>query len=221
MKKEKITASSKVLKRDFFLDFFITNEKSPFLVMYYGGSGVDSTEYAKRSKSIIPVFDKYFYQLGQDLDFAFCYISSPPDINITKLENSEVEVQRWSEHMQTEVMSLLPDLPFYFIGYSGGIALATCGMHLSERCFGGGALGGDQIPKDLEIGVSWEEPLTLYYNLSDKVCQNNVAVINELQENEVVRCYQKLPGTHDLQDYLINESFSGQIRRAGRLFLAV
>ncbi len=52
----------------------------------------------------------------------------------------------------------------------------------------------------------------------DKVYRKNVTVINELQENEIVRCYQKLPGTHALQDYLMNSSFSGQIRRAGRLF---
>jgi hypothetical protein len=116
-------------------------------------------------------------------------------------------------------MVLLPDLPFYFIGYSGGIALATCGIHLSKRCFGGGALGGDQFPKDLGKGVSWKEPLALYYNLSDKVYQANApTVISELQEKEVVRCYRKLSGTHDLHDYLRNESFNGLIRRAGRLF---
>jgi len=218
MKKDKITASSKIFKREFFIDLFTTKEKARFLIMYYGGSGVDSTKYIQRSKTIIPVFDNYFLQLEQELDFAFCYISSPPDIDIIKLENSEDETQRWLEHMQAEVMPLLQDLPFYFIGYSGGIALATCGMHLSERCFGGGALGGDQFSKNFETGVSWKEPLTLYYNLSDKVYHSNAIVINELQENEVVHCYRTLPGNHDLQDYLINHSFSGQIRRAGKLF---
>jgi hypothetical protein len=218
MKKEKITASSKILKREFYIDLFTSKGKAKFFIMYYGGSGVDRAKYEERSKTIIPVFDACFLQLEQELAFVFCYISSPPDINIKKLENCESENQRWLEHLQTEVMVLLPDLPFYFIGYSGGIALATCGIHLSKRCFGGGALGGDQFPKDLEKGVSWKEPLALYYNLSDKVYQANATVISELQEKEVVRCYRKLSGTHDLHDYLINESFNGLMRRAGRLF---
>jgi hypothetical protein len=188
------------------------------LIIYYGGSGVDKNKYVERSKTIIPIFDKYFFQLKQELDFSFCYISSPPEINIIKLENNEDEIQRWFQHVETEIMPLLPDLPFYFIGYSGGVALATCGIHLSKRCFGGGALGGDQFPKDLEIGVSWKEPLALYYNFSDQVYQKNETVINELQADEIVHCYRTLPGTHNIQDYLINESFSGQIRRAGRLF---
>ena len=79
-------------------------------------------------------------------------------------------------------------------------------------------MGGDQFPKDLEKGVSWKEPLALYYNLSDKVYQANASVISELEEKGVVRCYRKLSGTHDLHDYLRNESFNGLIRRAGRLF---
>ncbi|NWH04817.1 hypothetical protein [Desulfobacter latus] len=218
MKKEKIIAASNILNRDFYLDYFATSENAPFLIMYYGGSGVDRDKYVERSKTIIPIFDQYFFQLKQELDFSFCYISSPPDINIIKFENSGDEVERWFEHIESEVMPLLPDLPFYFIGYSGGIALATCGIHLSDRCFGGGALGGDQLPDDLETGCFWKEPLALYYNLSDLVYQKNESVINELQADEIVYCYRRLPGTHNIQDYLVNESFSGQIRRAGRLF---
>jgi hypothetical protein len=218
MKKEKITAPSKILQREFFIDLFTSKEKAKFLIIYYGGSGVDRAKYEERSKTIVPVFDTCLLRLEQELGFVFCYISSPPDINIIKLGNCESANERWLEHLQNEVMLLLPNLPFYFIGYSGGIALATCGIHLSESCFGGGALGGDQFPKDLEKGIYWKEPLALYYNLSDKVYQANASVISQLQEREVVRCYRKLPGTHDLHDYLINESFNGLIRRAGRLF---
>ena len=142
MKKEKIIATSKILKREFFLDLFTCAERAKFLIMYYGGSGVDRAKYEERSKTMIPVFDSCLLRLEQELAFVFCYICSPPDINIVKLGNYEGESERWLEHLQTEVMLLLPDLPFYFIGYSGGIALATCGIHLSESCFGGGALGG-------------------------------------------------------------------------------
>jgi len=74
MKKEKISASSEILKREFFIDLFISKEKVKFLIMYYGGSGVDRTRYEKRSKTIIPVFDTCFLQ-QQELAFVFCYIS--------------------------------------------------------------------------------------------------------------------------------------------------
>ncbi|OGQ12274.1 MAG: hypothetical protein A2026_18110 [Deltaproteobacteria bacterium RBG_19FT_COMBO_46_12] len=65
MKKEKITALSKILRREFYIDLFTSKEKAKFLIMYYGGSGVDRTKYEKRSKKIIPVFDTCFLQIEQ------------------------------------------------------------------------------------------------------------------------------------------------------------
>ena len=77
MRSSKIKVYSERLKREFFTDLFISDRKPKFLVLYFGGSGVDGQTYADSGKTIIPVFDSSFLRLDKKMGFAFSYIPSP------------------------------------------------------------------------------------------------------------------------------------------------
>ena len=77
MRSSKIKVYSERLKREFFTDLFISDRKPKFLVLYFGGSGVDGQTYADSGKTIIPVFDSSFLRLEKEMGFAFSYIPSP------------------------------------------------------------------------------------------------------------------------------------------------
>ena len=216
MRGQKATGWSPVLGREFHVDIF-EPEKPQFMVLMFGGSGVSADEYRNRSVEVVSVFNHSLSTWEQESPFVFVYITSPYDIRIDDLEDNQEEADRWERHVKEELLVSLPNLPFYGIGYSGGIALVLHGLLDEMNCFGCGAIGGDKIPRNLELNPQWKEPVTLYYNVNDRVYGANKKIIGELEEDELVRCYRKLPGTHKLADYLRNESFFGLIRRANRL----
>ena len=208
---------SDILGREFHFDFFEPSVKPSFMVIMLGGSGISEEEYAKRSQSVIPVFDKEFTQLSPDFSFIFVYVTAPYDVRINDLNNDEDEAERWERHVSRELLRHLPNLPFYFIGYSGGLVLALHCLANHSRCFGGGALGGDLIPRDLAENFTCDESLALYYNLQDRVFELNREAIEILMDEEIIQFYRKLPGGHNLLDYIQNGSFGGLVRRANRL----
>ncbi len=217
MKSKKQIGWSSILNREFHMDVFDI-ERPEFMVLMFGGAGVSIGEYQKRSLGVVPVFNNALSDLEGECSFVFVYITAPYDIRIDDLEDNHEEAERWERHVKEEILVNLPNLPFYGFGYSGGIALAWHGLHNEMNCFGCGALGGDKIPFNIEQNPQWKEPLTIYYNVNDLVYGANKKIICKLEEDELVKCYRKLLGTHDLADYLRNESFAGLVRRANRLY---
>ena len=183
----------------------------------FGGSGVDEKKYRRRSQDVTDVFDTQLAELEREFPFVFTYITAPYDIPFNNFIDHESEAEQWKAHILSDILPMHPDLPYYFIGYSGGFTLAVHSLHNHERCFGGGALGGDKIATALEEGSGWLEPLALYYNIEDRVFNSNQKSITELEEAGIVRCYRKLSGGHELLSYIINDSFGGLIRRAAKL----
>ena len=218
MKTKKVTAGSKILGRDFHIDLFEPEKRPTFMVIMFGGSGVDEEKYKRRSQNVIDVFDPQLAELEREFPFVFMYITAPYDVPFKDFIHQEGEAERWKAHVLSDILPLLPDLPFYFVGYSGGFTLAVHSLHNHERCFGGGALGGDQIPVTLKEGSGWLEALALYYNTEDRVYFPNQKSITELEEAGIVRSFRRLSGGHELSSYLQNNSFSGLIRRAAKLW---
>lgn len=220
---KKIMAWSAFLGRDFHADLFkVGAGPAELLIMLFGGSGMTADEYRQRGKSIIPVFSPALHQLAADHSLVFVYVSAPYDVPFRFFSEDEDACRKWLAHAEDELIpacskGLPPDMPLYFIGYSGGMALAVNGLHLLDRCKGVGGLGADGIPDDLEAGPSWLEPLRLYYNTGDRVFRANAELIRLLDEEMLVRCFRRLSGGHDLTDYVKNESFSGLIRSILRL----
>ena len=219
----KIQAHSAVLGREFHADLFnLGDEPAELLVLLFGGSGMSAGKYQRRGETIVPVFDAALHQLAAHHTLAFAYVTAPYDVPFRSFPEVPGAVDRWQAHAEEELLpacgrGLAPDAPLYVIGYSGGMALATNGLHLLARCRGVGGLGADGIPGDLEQNPSWLESLRLYYNRDDRVFRANEVNIRRLEQEELARCYRRLPGGHDLTDYLSNESFSGLIRAIWRL----
>ncbi len=115
------------------------------------------------------------------------------------------------------MLPLLPELPLFLIGYSGGFALAACGPHRHDRCIGLGGLGADAVPAGLEEGPAWRAPVKLNYNTQDRVFAANRQAVDELVEEGLARCWRSTPGGHPMADYLSNGCWRGMILHADRL----
>jgi len=217
MKGRKLVAWSRILNREFHVDVFEPRKQPSLMIVMFGGSGIGTEKYEERKRVLVPVFDEALTELEREMSFQFVFITAPYDIRFRDFGEFEDDSRIWKEHVNSEIMPKLPDLPYYFIGYSGGFVLALNSLHMDEDCLGGGALGGDGISSDIEEGPSWREPLAFYYNLSDKVFSANREAIHDLEEAGIARCFRKLPGGHDLRDYMKNQSFGGLIRRAFRI----
>jgi hypothetical protein len=214
---KKITDCSSVLGRDFHVDHFVPKAAPRFHVILFGGSGVTEEEYLRRADVPVPLFDPWLDELEKeqpDTPFCFTYITAPYDIAYRNMTADEEMQGKWAAHIRDEVLPALPDLPIYWIGYSGGFLLGWYGLEDEKRCFGAGTLGGDQLFRDLCCPPWWREPLTLYYNPGDPVFRNNKAAISELTAGGEAENFQTRSGSHALADYLKNQSFSGLVRRA-------
>lgn len=76
--------------------------------------------------------------------------------------------------------------------------------------------GADGFFDCLENGAGWPEPLTLFYNLDDGVFEAIRTTVARLVQRKRAECFRRLPGGHELADYVSNESFGGLIRRAAK-----
>lgn len=212
----KLAGPSHHLGRRFHLDHFRVGHQPAFQLLLFGGSGVGRAEYAAREDRLVAAFDGALGRLERELSFAFIFVTAPFDVRFNAFEEEPSEAERWTRHVEEEVLPLLPALPLYLAGYSGGAALALGGPHLSPRCFGVGALGGDALAAHVEAGPAWKGPATLLYNREDRVWGRNRPALDALTEAGVASVHRQRPGAHALADYLANESFSGLVRRAAR-----
>ena len=218
--REKIVAHSDLLGRWYHCDLFKVGESPRFSVLFVGGSGVTPAEYERRAASVTPALEPSLARVQEELSFELLFVTSPADGLFARLEDEE-ERQRWVRHVQHELRPRLAAGPLVLMGHSGGALLALVAAAELRDCVGAGMLGADGLAQVAQWGfvdgVLWEEPLVLYYNLEDRVYQENREAIDELLEAGSAQCFHVKQGGHDLASYVANESFDGLLRRAGRL----
>lgn len=213
----KLSNRSLLLGRSFHLDLFEIGDTPGFLFLLIGGSGISKAKYEARAKTVNRLLGPALDTLEGELSFAFAFIMAPFDLPFNRLHENPETRDLWNRHVEDELLVLLPHLPFYIAGYSGGCALALNGVHLLPRCFGAAGLGADAVPADLEENPDFEEPVVLVYGPSDRVFQANREVIEELVDEGLVVCLRARSGGHALADYIANLSLAGLIRRAARI----
>jgi hypothetical protein len=221
VKGKKLKNNSKYLNRMFHMDVFSSNAKPKGVVLWLGGSGMTKEKYNDRGKTVIPIFDKAWNRLGQELPLIFIFVTAPYDIRFAGFSKFIDDKNRWNQHVEKDILSNWLDLPIYLIGNSGGIALALNGVHKISRVVGVGGLGADQIPADFQIPLGPNsEPkwvLNLYYNYNDNVYDNNKNMIDKLIERGLVVC-DRFEGEHETDHYIRNRSFDDLIRKADKSF---
>ncbi|HQP88945.1 MAG TPA: hypothetical protein PLL76_22035 [Thermoanaerobaculia bacterium] len=223
MRAAKLTGTSASLGRAFHADAFLLGAAPTFLALMFGGSGVSEEKYRERATTIVPAFDGALSRLERAASFAFVFVTAPYDVPFARFEAEPDGAARWNRHVCDELLPLVDGwlglqtpLPRYLIGYSGGAALALSGHHLDPKCYGAGMIGADGLVDSFERGPGWSEPLTLYYNLGDGVFEAMRTTVTGLEDRKSAQCFRRLPGGHELADYVSNESFGGLIRRAER-----
>ena len=223
MRAAKLTGTSASMGRAFHADAFLLGAAPTFLALMFGGSGVSEEKYRERATTIVPIFDGALSRLERAVSFAFVFVTAPYDVPFSRFDAEPDEAASWNRHVYEELLPLVDGwlgprapLPRYLIGYSGGAAIALSGHHLDSGCYGAGMIGADGLVETFERGAYWPEPLTLYYNLDDGVFEAMRTTVARLVRRQCAECFRRLPGGHELADYVSNESFGGLIRRAAK-----
>ena len=213
---------SKILGRRFHLDVFESTAKPKGIVLWFGGSGTSKDIYTEREKTVVPIFEKSWSRLGQDLPIIFVFITAPYDIKFADPSNFNIDKDRWNQHVEKEILDNWPNLPVYLIGNSAGCVLAFNGIHTINSVVGAGGIGGDQIPADLDVPlIKNGEPkwtLDLFYNINDPVYEYNLLVIDRLLIKGLAKPISRYDGSHDTSDYINNKSFDKLIYLAIQSF---
>ncbi len=216
---EKIVAHSAHLGRAYHCDLFRVGTAPTFAAIFVGGSGVTPQEHERRSREITPALDTVFARLSRELSFELLHVTAPADGLFGELSD-ERKLEHWSHHVAQELRSHLAPRPVYLSGHSGGAALALLASSEVADCVGAGALGADGLDEVVRAGVldagRWAEPLTLYYNVDDRVYDRNEDAIAEFVALKVAVCWREQSGAHGLGHYVRNHSVDGLIRRAAR-----
>jgi len=130
------------------------------------------------------------------------------------LERDEAVASAWQEHVEDELLPLLPELPIWLGGYSGGFALAIHGLDENPRTIGGGGVGADQVTAGLTRPRQWSEPVLLLYNSGDPVLRVNRLALDALEGAGVAAVDATGAGGHSFDDYLRNGSVLRLLRAA-------
>lgn len=208
-----------VLGRGFHADRFVVGDDPSFLMLFFGGSGTSRAEYELRAGTIIPAFNDALHRVTIERptvpSFVLLYVTSPYDLALDDLaENGSA----WRQHLVDE---LLPQacahrtLPVYASGYSGGALLGIDALRADvlQTVIGAGFLGADGVSAMWADALRRFSPITVFYNLDDRVFDANAAALRTL-DSSIVEWHRRLPGTHALDAYVKNGSFAGLLRRA-------
>ena len=216
--RSKRIARSEALGRVFHADVFDVGDEPALLVLIFGGSGVSKEEYTAREGSILNWLDRPLAELAAEgRSLRVVYVTAPFDLPLAHLTQDEDEAERWTRHVDEDLLALGSGLPVYLLGYSGGAALALCGAHLHCGCIGAGAIGGDGLQPDLDEGSNWRAPLRLQYGGRDRVYSANADAITDLVEAELAILLRRGDGGHSFKDYVTSGAIGGQLRHALRL----
>ncbi|QDS97194.1 hypothetical protein HG15A2_04540 [Adhaeretor mobilis] len=208
MKKSKQRLNSKVLGpgRPVHADVFKLGPSTDRVVLLFGGSGISEEEYAERSETIIPVFDKLLQRLPES-NTTFLHATAPYDVPFARFENEPAQAEVWNQHVVSELLQPWKDLPYWACGYSGGAALALNGIHDRKYCVGGAVFGADQVPPDFTCPAQWARPLLMYRGKFDPVCHDprNRDVASRLNDQGQAEVIDLSAGHHRLADYACHD----------------
>jgi len=204
MNSQKRLIHSAILNRMAHADVFEIGAEPRFLVVLFGGSGIDEEEYERRSRSIIPLFDTLLGRFANGaFQFVLVHVTAPYDVPFNRFATEPTATANWNAHVATELFVPWAALPYVVCGFSGGAALALNGLQSDPRCVGGAALGADAIPPDFVCPKHWREKLRLYCAPDDRVCHHpaNRRVAETLVSRDQAVRYQLRSGGHALADY--------------------
>ena len=201
-------------------DVFEIGDRPRFALVLFGGSGVDEEEYTRRSQTIIPVFEPVLQRVGiGKTDAMVLYVTAPYDVPLNRFEDDPTTAEVWNSHVLTELLSPWPNLPFFVSGFSAGAALALHGVHADARCFGGGMLGPDAIPRHFDCPPHWKARLRLYCARDDRVCNlpANQQIMRSLCAKGKAEVVPLSAGHHRLSDYCTADGLGDLIAFAARI----
>ena len=220
MRAQKHVISSSLLNRIAHADIFEIGAEPKFLLPLLGGSGVDEDEYERRSRTVIPIFDRLFEWLTRrEINAVVAYVSAPYDVPFNRFAEEPAAVDTWNLHVLTELLAPWSNLPYFVSSFSGGAALAFNGLHKETQCFGGAALGADAVPPSFECPPHWTEKLRLYCAPDDLVCNHpvNRQLAQTLEDRGQAEVFQLECGRHSLVDYCTTECLGELIRFADHM----
>ncbi len=195
---------SAILNRTAYADVFSVGTEPRFLVVLFGGSGVDEEEYERRGQTVHPALAGW---LGGFADgpphFVLIHVTAPYDVPFARFATEPTAAANWTSHVLTELLEPWVALPYLVCGFSGGVVLALNGVHADPRCFGGAAFGADAVPADFSCPKHWRGKLRLYCAPGDRVCCHpaNRRVAESLVSRGEAELYELRAGGHALADY--------------------
>lgn len=206
---------SSVLDRMAHADVFEFGSDPKFLMVLFGGSGIDEEEYLYRSQNVIPGLDGGFEKVD-GMDFVFVHVCAPYDVPFARFEDFPAAKVKWNAHISDELLSPWKEMPLFVGGFSGGIRLALSGLHEEAWCIGGAALGPDAIPRSFERPQHWPRPLAIYSAPNDRVAQSTTTrnSVDQLVHSDDAQEFRLPSGQHRLADYATDDCFGHLIRRA-------
>lgn len=193
---------SPLLGRRAYLDVFEFSADPEYLLLFFGGSGIDEGEYQRRGQSIIPIFDPLFAAV-ENCQLTFVHVCAPFDVPFARFADFPDQLARWNEHVRLEILERWRGLPFFVASFSGGAALGFSGVHEDQCSFGGAALGVDALPEQFSSPAHWDSRLRIYSARDDRVCHQprNRETIDRLVCNGEADEISLRAGGHRLEDY--------------------
>jgi hypothetical protein len=201
-------------------DIFEVGPTPKFLLVLFGGSGVDEDEYELRSRSVIPIFGAILGDLeGRGMGLVMAHVTAPFDVPFNRFAADPSSAGTWNAHVSAELLEPWSKLPYFVSGFSGGTAPALNGLHGDFRCFGGAALGADAIPPEFICPDHWVGKLRLYVAPEDRVCHapENRRIVEALERRGQVEVLRLRSGRHRLEDYASVEGLGALIVAAAGL----
>ncbi len=199
----KVVARSEALGRTFHCDVF-RGRNARGVMLLFGGSGKSERAYRARETTLNDKLVSWFER--EPLVGMHCvYVTAPYDVPYAAPARFETTRERWNQHVREDLFTLFPELPFYLVGYSGGIILALGGAHMDPCVVGAGGLGADGIPEDVEVPLDGRRPrwrLELLYTDGDPVFRFNTEVVTELVGAEDARVRRVRGSNHRFETYL-------------------
>lgn len=216
MRAQKVVRHSAVLGRRFHIDRVDGAGDPKCVILFFGGSGVSSTEYDARLETLHPAIAAFADETEVE-NLVLVYVTAPPDVpyaHFARAESAQIgddarerlyaAIDRWNEHVTREILPLVPPSRICLAAHSGGVALAWNGLHDLEVCRALFALGADGLVGGMSRGQAWEGPARLYYNRGDGVRKKNQHALAALAAQETVQIVEA-GGTaagHELEAYV-------------------
>ncbi|MCM2374004.1 hypothetical protein [Aporhodopirellula aestuarii] len=220
MNAKKKLINSVILDREAHLDVFEISSEPRFVIVMFGGSGIDQAEYARRSKSVVTCFDSIFAASPiRSIPTTLIYITAPYDVPFARFGEFPEALQAWTAHVWTELLSHWHNAPIFLSSFSGGAPLAFNGVHDRQGCFGGAAIAWDGLAGTFRCPDHWQSKLQLYAGREDRVCghrENQLVAQRLIDRGEAELSWYAKTG-HSIVQYVRNGCINDLILHAARI----